>query len=812
MKNAIIQKLIVIWAVVILMVFAPARTIYVDANGTGDYPTIQDASVNSKRGKLVAFGNVKFDQRQKCSIRLMKAGAGFGLVLGVNGQLVAWGENSNGECEVPSGNDFTSVSCGSGYALALKTNGTVVAWGDNRRHQCEVPDGNDFVAISTHQFYSVALRSDGTIVTWGDNDFHPDCGSPPGYQESMIELPDTNDCVAIAAGYYHGLSLKSDGSIVAWGNNGYNQCEVPDSNDFAAIAAGEFHSIALRRNGQLSAWGNNYYGQCNVPDGNDYVDITAGDYFSIALKSDGSIVSFGNSGFEGQNQLTISDNNDFVAISACGYYALGQKSDGSITKLTQYRYTNDFPHQFNRNTTGNYVKVVSDYYELALRADGTLVGWGSNNGHGELNIPDGNDFIDIAVGHFHGLALRSNGTIESWGWNGYGQQEVPEASDYIDIACGSHHCLAIREPGVLVAWGADRYGQCDVPDGNDFVDVEAGGGHSLAIRSDGSLVCWGNNDYGQCNVPEGNDFVAISVGGGAVSCALKSDGTIVAWGHNDLGRLNVPKGKDYIDISENMACLALTSSGRIVPWGARANQWNIPDCNDFTAIASAMYYGLAITKNEYPVAVAGPNQVAYAFINGLADVTLDGSASYDDDNDVLDYYWSWYINSNLFEAHGISPTIQLPVGEHQIELIVDDGIDLSEPDYCTVTVIGPLRTWLWLWPTTINCGLRPQNIITFVYLPKDIELGDINDEPLTMYPCDIQSKYHRVFRMGHSRYAQTVIMAVFDKDQICDYFDAGWHKVEVAGRLRSGRYFCGSDMLRITGPNYWHGQQIKKLK
>ncbi len=204
--------------------------------------------------------------------------------------------------------------------------------------------------------------------------------------------------------------------------------------------------------------------------------------------------------------------------------------------------------------------------------------------------------------------------------------------------------------------------------------------------------------------------------------------------------------------------------------------------------------------NNQPVAVAGPNQTAYAFINGLADVTLDGSTSYDEEDDPLDYYWSWFVDSNLCEANGISPTIQLPVGEHQIELIVDDGFDDSEPNYCTVTIIEPLKTWLWLWPNTINCNSRPQNVTTFVYLPKGIEPGDVSDEPLTMYPCDMQSKYQRVFRMGRGRYAQTVVMAVFDKDEICDYFGTGWHKVEVAGQLHSGRYFYGANIIKITRP------------
>jgi hypothetical protein len=238
----------------------------------------------------------------------------------------------------------------------------------------------------------------------------------------------------------------------------------------------------------------------------------------------------------------------------------------------------------------------------------------------------------------------------------------------------------------------------------------------------------------------------------------------------------------------------------VAGWDFITPIWEIcPDTNDYPHLWWEHYC------NKIPVAVAGPNQTVYAFINGLADVTLDGSASYDDDNDPLDYYWSWYIDSNLYEANVVSPIIQLPVGQHQIELVVDDGIDLSEPDYCTITVIEPLKTKLWLWPMTLYCNSRTRYVTTLVYLPKGIEPADFDNEPLTMYPCDIQSKYQRVFRIGYGRYAQTVVMAIFDKNKICDYFDTGWHKVEVAGRLQSGRYFCGSSMLRITRPwpNHW---------
>ena len=149
--------------------------------------------------------------------------------------------------------------------------------------------------------------------------------------------------------------------------------------------------------------------------------------------------------------------------------------------------------------------------------------------------------------------------------------------------------------------------------------------------------------------------------------------------------------------------------------------------------------------NHRPVAEAGPNQVVYADHTGLAEITLDGSASYDEDGQDLTYKWSWTIDGNTFiiskcpdgivnmrdfaafaeqwpESENpfadlsiladawlstpaspnwdrrcdIAPagavlTIELPVGEHTIELIVSDGIDESEPDYVDVNVVAPLK-------------------------------------------------------------------------------------------------------------------------
>ncbi len=96
-------------------------------------------------------------------------------------------------------------------------------------------------------------------------------------------------------------------------------------------------------------------------------------------------------------------------------------------------------------------------------------------------------------------------------------------------------------------------------------------------------------------------------------------------------------------------------------------------------------------SNHIPIADAGQDKTVYAGKNNIAEVALDGSASYDDDGDELSYLWGWEIAGQLYEANSVNPTIELPLGQYLIELIVNDGTVDSEPNYVTVEVVGPME-------------------------------------------------------------------------------------------------------------------------
>ena len=94
-------------------------------------------------------------------------------------------------------------------------------------------------------------------------------------------------------------------------------------------------------------------------------------------------------------------------------------------------------------------------------------------------------------------------------------------------------------------------------------------------------------------------------------------------------------------------------------------------------------YKTELLPNHPPVAKAGPDQTVLVTAPlSTAEVTLDSSGSYDPDGDPLTYTWTWDGDT----AHGVSPTVELPLEITTITLVVNDGEMDSEPDSVDITV------------------------------------------------------------------------------------------------------------------------------
>ncbi|MEY2808304.1 MAG: hypothetical protein RIR65_2721, partial [Planctomycetota bacterium] len=96
-----------------------------------------------------------------------------GVVAQVPGQVVAWGWNAYGQCNVPTlppGLRYESAAVGGWHSLALRSDGAVLAWGLNWEGQCNVPtlpSGLRYASVAGGAEHSLALRSDGAVVAWG---------------------------------------------------------------------------------------------------------------------------------------------------------------------------------------------------------------------------------------------------------------------------------------------------------------------------------------------------------------------------------------------------------------------------------------------------------------------------------------------------------------------------------------------------------------------------------------------------------------------------------------------------------------------
>lgn len=183
----------------------------------------------------------------------------------------------------------------------------------------------------------------------------------------------------------------------------------------------------------------------------------------------------------------------------------------------------------------------------ARLAGGTVQCWG-NNGYGQLGSGSSAAFeltpqtvvtaaggpaltgvTQVAVGHHFACALRMDGAVLCWGSNQDGQ-----------LGDGSAPGVSARRTfaAVTMVTGA--------------VEVVAGHRHACARRTDGAVHCWGSNSTGQLgdgtttggSTPRAvtglagvAQLAAEGDGFSATTCARMADGTARCWGANHRGQL-----------------------------------------------------------------------------------------------------------------------------------------------------------------------------------------------------------------------------------------------------------------------------------
>ena len=203
--------------------------------------------------------------------------------------------------------------------------------------------------------------------------------------------------------------------------------------------------------------------------------------------------------------------------------------------------------------------------------------------------------------------------------------------------------------------------------------------------------------------------------------------------------------------------------------------------------------------NFRPIANAGGDQTVYADSFGTAEVYLDASDSNDPEGDPLTYRWYWWVDGISHQSDEMTLTIILPIGEHLIELEVNDGRQDSFTEEITVTVEQAMEGDLWVLPRPIKRNRGSRRLKISLCPPEDIEPNQIDiDKPLTLYPGGIQSDRQRIRTSRIDGVRRTYAYAFFDKVPLMEAIpDNGNADLTVIGNLITGQQFYGLDTVLI---------------
>jgi alpha-tubulin suppressor-like RCC1 family protein len=233
--------------------------------------------------------------------------------LRVDASLYCWGANSDGNAgstsngsnplntPTPLAQDsrFIKLGVGAAHSCAVRMDGALVCWGRNQdgelglgasqndpRAPGRVGSDSDWLSVACGQQHTCGLRRGGVVLCWGANDdgqvgigrAGPD-GVP--LTPNVPTAVDTSHGWAdVAAGAYHSCARKDrSAELFCWGRGANGQLGIAPSPDVVesplrvpvismvrSFGLGAQHSCAFQNDHQLYCWGDNAQGQLGVGD------------------------------------------------------------------------------------------------------------------------------------------------------------------------------------------------------------------------------------------------------------------------------------------------------------------------------------------------------------------------------------------------------------------------------------------------------------------------------------------------------------------------------------------------------------------
>lgn len=277
-------------------------------------------------------------------------------------------------------------------------------------------------SISVGTTFSVGVSEAGNVYTWG----HEIARNQPMPQEVIDNQGNIDQA---AAGDNHIIVLTNDGDVFGWGENNHGQAEIPDNilefaqedGGIAEIGASDLYSVILTEAGTIKVWGATLPTGLNLIssdyDGQVAEFETASTNMLIRLK-DGRVVVFGTKGSEvdtARPEEITDGTTSVVEIGRMRYSGVAITEDGeSLVWGSSLDNAHSMPEM-----EGTVTKAVSGREHITVLTDtGRVYSWGNDN-YGEIDYPDGDDYVDVFAGYFNNYAVKEDGSVDTWGLNGF---------------------------------------------------------------------------------------------------------------------------------------------------------------------------------------------------------------------------------------------------------------------------------------------------------------------------------------------------------------------------------------------------------
>lgn len=508
------------------------------------------------RTRLVGWGEAFFGEFTPPSdiqapIRGWAAGTD-SYIIDANNRFIYFGRRQAQPGGIPwptSGIDFAvSVAGGERHHVLLTPSGQVICWGRNTEGQCNVPAGlTNVTRVFASGNLSAAMRADSTVVfwpplsTWTYNGPVTDLALGPSHPSEVNQ------------GMYR-LALKPDGSLYS-DDNVY---PVPALTGVTKIAAGNYHAIARKSDGTATAWGYNISGQGSIPAGlGQVLAIGAGSMFSAAVRADGTVTAWGEAFF---GATAVPPNIGNAVDLRCGIrHTLVLRTDGTVTAFGQLSPAMNVPRSIGQvsRTVTNANNSFQSGNTLVVREDGLISAWGSG-----LSIdPNIGPVAEAAVGYVGAIARRTDGTVWSADYN-----PPANTNPVISVAAGDTFYAAVKANGTVVTWGQSGNVPSVPTSVGAAVEVDANSGFVIAKRTNGSLAVFGTS--GTPGAPPTSLTTALDFSAGrSHALAQRPDGTLVGWPSTHSGA-QIPADLGVVRaFKANAISVAVRSDGRVVQWG-----------------------------------------------------------------------------------------------------------------------------------------------------------------------------------------------------------------------------------------------------